>query len=110
MGEEAELSKAMEIPFHIPGCGVSSLARAGGGTLGNMFTELLPNHRKSRLLGMENGRRRRRQMWPRLCQLLSAATGKQKPEHRALLCPAMWDAGGPGVFSLCCFISEQLGK
>lgn len=28
----------------------------------------------------------------------------------ALLCLAMWDAGEPGVFSLCCFISEQLSK
>lgn len=83
---EADL---MEIPFHVPGSGVSSLARAcgggrrGGGTLGSVFTELLPNHRKSQLLGMKSRRRRRKRKRPRLCQLLSTATSKRKPEHCA---------------------------
>lgn len=51
-----------------------------GGTLENMFTELLPNHGKSQLLGMKSRKRKKRKR-PRLCQLLSTTAGKQKPEH-----------------------------
>lgn len=83
--EEADLMKAHGNPLPHSSCSVSSLARAcgsgrqGGGTLENMFTEFLPNHRKSQLLGMKNGRRR--QMRPVLCQLPSTAAGKRKPER-----------------------------